>query len=297
MQALVQRTPCCNVTGEFLANVFVCHIAPRRHALFSFDFIYNPYVVKVVSTIGSFVLGAGSTFAMRRILIKRPLRKLFGSIANEPGPVFLVVSCFRSTDAYPDPPPGRAATRQPPYYTGRLSSLRDGVACSYLADLVTKFKPYDAVRFIGTDQFEREIGWDNNVIVIGSTLSNKGTEMIEQHYDPFFAFGPGTWEIRSPGHPGDGPWIGKNLQDHKNNRDCVDYAVIQKLKADNGVKRDVFVLEGLTSHATEEAGRYLHRHWKSIVRQYGDSQFGILLRCQLGPDSITKVDIAKEYHR
>ena len=170
------------------------------------------------------------------------------------------------------------------FYKGETLSVRDTESGLDVIRLLTRIVPSDEIElWRSNDQAEAQC---SHWFIFGSR-SNKVVQSVLgiEDYAPRFAFDyksePGKWIVRDKK-------LTKNYSINEPHQSTGgeydqndDIGVIEKIISDNP-KQVFFLLSGLGDRATRGCGWYLYQNWEELMKEFGNSRFGIALKFRGG---------------
>ncbi|MBO6623819.1 MAG: hypothetical protein JJ938_02995 [Roseicyclus sp.] len=155
------------------------------------------------------------------------------------------------------------------------------------------------VRIESADELLNTLGdpLKTNVIVVGTKSHIEASHMIRRYSDDFeFRYDSEEWSIhdKRTGQVYSTP--SPNNQSSRDPDQDFDFALIEKTYLGNG-NRFVIFLAGLWDSSTQAAGEFLVRERDSLVDQFGDGSFQVLLRVRSGTTDVVGQPIFKRRPR
>jgi hypothetical protein len=165
------------------------------------------------------------------------------------------------------------------WYPGETLALTDARAAWDVLKLVAQIADPENVEILKEENYEESN--HSHFFVFGSK-SNELVSRILENYSAEFEFQyepidrPSIWVLRDKknerSYAISAPYKGKPGQYEK----AVDYGVIEKIMSPDG--RTFFLISGLGDRATRGCGKYLFGHWRSLLKEFGNGTFRIILQ-------------------
>jgi len=169
-----------------------------------------------------------------------------------------------------------------PYYRGATFATADVNAALPLMKLLSHVVPEERIRLASNMEVDLGKVGESHWFIFGSESSNVLKGVLERS-KPSFEF-----EWAPPNQRG--YWLIRDLE----NENCyrvrtptdldieafnaqTDYGVVQKI-VDPANDRVYFLIAGLGSRATQGCGKYLAERWEDLLHEFGQEEFGIVLR-------------------
>jgi hypothetical protein len=173
------------------------------------------------------------------------------------------------------------------YYRGPTFATADVSSAWSIANLVGSVLPPDKIQLRSNHDVGNVIA--SHRFVFGSQSSGILAGVLEL-FEPEFSFdykpadAPGYWVIRDQKNGNCYEIQKPNDLDYETYLGTTDYGVIQKF-TDKTSQRVYFLIAGLGSRATEGCGYFLRDHWEELLREFGNQDFGIVVKFpqNLGP--------------
>lgn len=170
-----------------------------------------------------------------------------------------------------------------PYsYPGEVFAITDQMAAFYLMYLVGRISPLTSASITTYEGFQQKTGQSQDVthfFAFGSKSNSVCESLIKNYSKRFtFNFSSERWTINDASTQKSWSINDPSRQGEKQYRNSKDYGVIQKIvRRDQETTSVYFIIGGLGDRATQGCGWYFMRNWEALVREFGDTEFGIVL--------------------
>jgi hypothetical protein len=170
---------------------------------------------------------------------------------------------------------------EPTYsYPGETLALTDARAAWDVFRLVAQIAEPEKLEILTEEDFEES---DHSHFFVFGSKSNELVSRILENYSAEFEFKyepkeqPGMWVLRDRNNDQSYAIAAPHKCEAGEYERKIDYGVIEKIITPDG-GRTFFLISGLGDRATRGCGKYLFSHWKSLLKEFGDSTFRIILQ-------------------